>query len=173
MLRMEISPDEELILDTPGWAPGERVLDLDAHGVPALFRRIQGSWRGRYYKLSPEAARQSAFDGVFTISIAGNRYLQTNHYQFDDGSTMELTFSGTFANGYLSMGSESRQNFRARAWQAGADLILFESLKVEAGVRIRYVEMILFDSPTTRARTTLEYRDGAFAGVNFIREEKL
>lgn len=168
------APSEEaLILDSPGWAPGEGVLDLDTHGVPALFRRIQGSWQGRYYKLSPEAVRQRAFYGVFTISIAGNRYGQTNRYQFDDGSTAELTFSGTFTNGLLSMESDSRENFRAQAWQAGADLILFESFKQEEGVRIHYLEMILFDSPSSRARTTLEYRDGAFAGVNFIREVKL
>ncbi len=173
MSRVGVPLEEALILDSPGWAPGEGVLDLDAHGVPALFRRIQGSWRGRYYKLSPKASRQRAFDGVFTISIAGNRYLQTNHYQFDDGSTRELTFSGTFAHGVLSMESESRQNFRARAWQAGSDLILFESLKQEDGARIRYLEMILFDSPSTRARTTMEYRDGVFAGVNFIHEVKL
>jgi hypothetical protein len=170
---MQFPSQDALILDTQGWAPGEEVLDLDGYGVPALFRAIEGSWQGIYYKLNPEASRLRDFEGVFTISITGNCYRQTNRYRFDDGSSMELAFSGLFENGILTMVSESRQGFRGLAWQAGPNLILFESLKQEDGVRIRYLEMILFDSPTTRARTTLEYRDGAFTGVNFIREVKL
>jgi hypothetical protein len=170
---MQIPPQEGLILDTQGWAPGKGMLDLDGYGVPALFRSIQGSWQGTYFKLGTDASRLGDFEGVFTISISGNRYRQTNRYRFHNGSTMELSFTGIFQNGILTMESESRQKFRGRAWQAGPNLILFESLKQEDGVRIRYLEMILFDSPTTRARTTLEYRDGAFSGVNFIREVKL
>lgn len=148
-------------------------LDLDGHGVPALFRRIQGTWQGRYYKVSPAAICQRAFDGTFTIAISADRYHQTNRYSFDDGSTTELVFSGTFAHGVLTMQSDSRRKFSGRAWQAAPDLILFESHKEEGGVAIRYLEMICFDTPGSRARTTLEYRDGVFAGVNFIREVKV
>ncbi len=167
---MQIDPG--LMLDNPNWSPDRALLQLDAFGVPALFHDIQGTWQGTYYKVNAQAEKIKDFEGAFTIIIEGDRYTQTNRYQFTDGSTLELQFSGIFDNGILSMASTSRSQFRAQAWQAGPNLILFDSMKQEGKQQIRYLETIYFDSPTSRSRTTLEYRDGQFFGVNFIREVK-
>jgi hypothetical protein len=158
---------------SPGWSPAAELLQLDAHGVPALFREVQGGWRGTYYKIAASGEKLRQFEGLFVIRIEADHYHQTNHYRFPDGATLDLEFHGRFGpEGVLAMASPSRQDFRAMAWQAGPRLILFESRKREAGHRIHYLETIQIDSATTRARTTLEYRDGAFSGVNFIRETR-
>ncbi len=138
--------------------------------VPEIFRRHTGTWQGEYIKTDTEGNFLRRFGGQFTITISGTSYRQINHYQYSDGSQLQLEFAGEFINGMLHMTSPSYADFSAIAWDAGQETICFRATKTEAGCLITFMETMTLLAENRRVRSTHALKDGVFDGISFIAE---
>lgn len=146
---------------------------LDEFGVPNLFKQRAGRWGGTYIKVDAAGKFLKQFEGTFTSVIQGPNFAQVNDYIFENGETSHLEFEGRFEHGVLILNSPSYEVFEGIAWDGGG-CILFDCVKRSPdSQKIRYFETILYTSDTTRVRTTQEFLDGQFVGVNFIQETLL
>ncbi len=146
---------------------------LDEFGVPELFKRRAGNWGGTYIKVDAAGNCLKRFQGTFASVIQGAKFSQVNDYIFEHGETTHLEFEGQFDNGVLILDSPSYEVFEGIAWDGGG-CILFDCIKPSTtGQKIRYFETIMYTSNTSRVRTTQEFLDDQFVGVNFIQETLL
>ena len=141
--------------------------------VPAIFLSHIGTWQGKYIKTDSTGHFLRSFLGTFTVSIEGNQYRQVNKYQYPDGKEIQLDFAGEFTNGILKLASNNYQDFEAMAWEAGEGTIGFRVTKRQDNNTITYMETITLITPQYRVRSTQEYKNGIFEGINFIEEKKL
>ena len=141
--------------------------------VPSIFLSHIGTWQGEYIKTDATGNFLRSFLGTFTVSITGNQYRQVNHYQYPDGKTMQLNFAGEFTDGILKIASDNYESFEAIAWDSGKQTIGFRVRKTQNNHLITYWESIILITPQYRVRSTQEYKDGIFEGINFIQEQKL
>jgi hypothetical protein len=156
-----------IVVDTMG-SSGFRS-SLDTFGVPEIFRLRTGTWEGTYIKVNAQGDRLLDFQGTFSSIIDGSSFKQTNDYVFADGATKHLEFEGSFADGILTLDSPSYSEFWGKAWDGGG-CVLFDCMKQQDGSLIRYFETIVYTGTTTRVRTTQEFANSNFVGVNFIQE---
>jgi hypothetical protein len=154
-------------------SPGNDPESLAQQAVPAIFGRHVGTWQGEYIKTDTRGQFLRSFWGTFTIAIVDTTYQQMNHYQYPDGSQLELHFVGEFINGILHMTSPSYADFAAIAWDAGQDTICFRATKTQEGALITFMETMTLLSPDHRVRSTHALKDGTFDGISFIEEIRL
>ena len=141
-------------------------------GVPELFTQRAGKWTGIYRKLDAEGKYLRDFKGVFASTIDGADFHQTNDYVYPDGKEVHLEFTGKFDNGILYMDSPSYKDFSALAWDGGG-CILFDCRKTQEDKEIWFFETIVYYQENRRVRTTQEFQDGNFVGINFIQESTI
>ena len=151
-------------LATPFNAP---VSPQNEFGVPELFLQRTGKWTGVYRKLNAEGQYLRDFEGTFTSTIEGANFRQANDYVYPDGKKVHLEFEGKFENGILLLDSPSYEDFSALAWDGGG-CILFDCRKTQNNLEIWFFETIVYYQENQRVRTTQEFQDGAFFGINFI-----
>ncbi len=148
--------------------PAKKMTDF----VPAIFKRHIGSWQGEYIKTNAQGHFIRSFKGTFTIHIEGTIYRQVNYYEYADGSDLTLQFEGQFEAKILKLNSSNYEEFFAFAWDAGHDTIGFKVNKKQDNSLITYMETIYLINDHYRVRTTQEFKDQQFIGVNLIEEVK-
>ncbi|MGK7932013.1 MAG: hypothetical protein AB4041_11355 [Microcystaceae cyanobacterium] len=141
--------------------------------VPAIFKRHVGVWQGKYIKSNAQGQYLSSFQGTFTVMIDGIIYRQRNDYQYEDGKTLTLNFQGTFEDGILQLDSPNYDNFKSFAWDSGYNTIGFRVDKKQDNDLITFMETINLLTDTYRVRTTQEFKNNEFVGVNLIEENKI
>ncbi|MBE9167822.1 DUF3598 family protein [Pleurocapsales cyanobacterium LEGE 06147] len=140
--------------------------------VPEIFNRHIGVWQGTVIKVNPQGERQRSFHGTFAVSIDGYDYHQVNTYILPDGNVRILRFEGRFENGVLILSSADYPEFAATAWDAGNEIILFSSSKIEEGKRYTYVETMTLTGANSRVRSTQIFQAGVFDGITYIEETR-
>lgn len=143
--------------------------------IPEIFKRHIGIWKGEYIKTDTKGQFISSF--IFIAKITINEiedlnYYQVNEYEYPDGKKLKLEFKGKFENGILKLGSNSN-NFNAIVWDAGQDTIQMISTKTQDNSIIKFVETINLINPNHRVRSTQQFNDNIFTGINFIQETRL
>ncbi|NJO39683.1 MAG: hypothetical protein HC865_03065 [Cyanobacteria bacterium RU_5_0] len=141
--------------------------------MPEIFKRHIGTWQGEYIKTDSRGHFLRSFLGTFTVLIEGTTYRQVNHYEYPDGTRLQLNFVGEFEDGILKMSSTSYSDFSAIAWDAGQDTIGFRVRKTQDGALIVFIETITLLDPDHRVRSTQSFKDGIFDGISFIEEVRL
>lgn len=141
--------------------------------VPQIFRDHIGTWQGEYIKTDKTGHFLKSFIGKFTIKIEDLNYIQTNEYQYSDGKELRLDFSGKFENGILKMASDSYGVFTATAWDSGENTIMFVATKKQDDSIIKFIETISLLEPNHRVRSTQEFQNNIFSGVNLIEEYRI
>lgn len=144
----------------------------DQQDIPEIFRKHLGTWAGTALKVSPEGKLERTFNGVFAISIEGNKYHQENTYTLPDGNTRTLKFEGHFEQGVLILNSSSYPEFTATAWDGGNDTIIFRSSKIENDKRYMSVETMTLINSNSRVRSSQIFREGVFDGITYIEETR-
>lgn len=143
---------------------------VDEFGVPEIFKRRLGNWSGIYRKVNIEGQLLKKFQGTFSSKIQGADFFQVNDYLYEDGTTKHLEFGGRFDSGVLVLDLSTYDMFEAIAWDGGG-CILFDCVKQQHGEpKVRYFETIVYTGDNSRVRTTQEFLDDQFVGVNFIQE---
>lgn len=71
------------------------------------------------------------------------------------------------------MTSKNYDDFQAFAWDSGYDTIGFRVDKKQEGDLITYMETIYLVTDNHRVRTTQEFKNNQFVGVNLIEETKI
>jgi Domain of unknown function (DUF3598) len=140
--------------------------------VPEIFEKHLGTWDGVVVKVDAMGQFQSTFSGRFTIQIDGCNYWQVNSYRFPDGSIKTLRFEGQFEDSILTLRSSDYPEFSAIAWDAGNDIILFRSSKIEGEKRYIYIETMTLTGSNSRVRSSQIFRDGIFDGITCIEETR-
>jgi hypothetical protein len=141
--------------------------------VPDIFKRHIGVWQGNYIKSDANGHFLRQFKGTFTVMIDGVIYRQRNDYQYEDGTNLTLHFEGIFEDGILKMQSSSYDEFKAFAWDSGYNTIGFRVDKKQEGDLITFMETIHLLTDNYRVRSTQEFKNNQFVGINFIEETKL
>jgi hypothetical protein len=141
--------------------------------VPEIFQRHIGTWKGEYIKIDTKGHFITSFIGQFTVKIEGINYYQTNEYEYPDGKQLKLEFAGKFDNGILQLGSSSYSDFNAIAWDSGQDTIGFIASKTQDNSLTKFVETITLINPNYRVRSTQQFTNNIFTGINFIAENRV
>ena len=142
------------------------------HEIPEIFHRHIGVWQGTAIKVNPQGELQRSFQGTFTVSITGCDYHEENTYTLADGNMRTLRFKGHLENGVIIISSSDYPEFTATAWDAGNDMILFRSSKIENGKRYMYIETVTLIDPNSRVRSTQIFQEGIFDGITYIEETR-
>mgnify|MGYP005844952359 CR=1 FL=1 len=150
----------------------DRLIVNPVDQVPEIFLQHQGIWQGEYIKTDSSGHFSHSFTGTFTVEINGIEYQQKNYYEYADGTSLTLNFSGQFSGGILTLFSSNYAEFSAIAWDAGQGLIGFNLHKVQDGNMIKFFETINLLSPNYRVRSTQAFKNGKFDGISFIEETR-
>lgn len=145
----------------------------DTLPVPEIFQHHVGTWKGEFIKTNTKGNFISSFMGKFRIKIEGINYYQTNEYEYPDGKQLKLEFMGKFENGVLKLGSNSSSDVTANVWDCGQNIIQMISTKKQNNSLIKYIETITLIDENHRVRSTQEFKDGVFTGINFIEEARI
>lgn len=93
-----------------------------------VFPKHIGVWQGDWLRLDANGQELARFTATLTKKIVDNQWIQTNTYNYADGSTVTNNFIGTvIGSGIVDItGTDSPfSNFKAIASEHGDNIIIF------------------------------------------------
>ncbi|UBF24455.1 DUF3598 family protein [Kovacikia minuta CCNUW1] len=141
-----------------------------------VFPKHEGVWEGRWIRLDAEGKEIARFTAVLTKRLVDNQWVQTNTYQFADGSSTTQNFVGIItAPGTVEIkGAEPPfDQYRAIAQEHGENLIIFNVWDQATGGLIG-TELINLVQPDYCVRTSQGFNpDGSLKSMMMITERKI
>ena len=140
-----------------------------------VFPKHVGVWQGNWLRLDANGQELARFTATLTKTIVDNQWLQSNKYNYADGTTVTHNFVGTaLKEGVIDItGIDSAfSNFRAIAEEHGENLIIFNVWDKVSGALIG-TETINLVRPDYCVRTSQGFApDGTLKSFMIITEHR-
>ncbi|MGH2413285.1 MAG: DUF3598 family protein [Microcystaceae cyanobacterium] len=140
-----------------------------------VFPKHVGVWQGDWLRFDASGQETARFTAILIKRIVDNQWVQSNTYNYADGTTVTHNFIGTaIGEGVIDiMGNDPPLNkFRAIAEEHGENLIIFNVWDKISGVLIG-TETIHLVRPDYCVRTSQGFSpDGTLKSIMVITEHR-
>jgi len=135
-----------------------------------FFPHHTGIWKGTYKRIAPDGTIMYQHKSKLTFRLVGNKWYQTNLYNFADGREEFHNFGEAIfdENGVMTF---DNPRIYGKAWEGEKNVMLTWTYKDQPGSQL--YEMITLIEEGHRMRVWQFSQDGEFQGLMMIEERKI
>ena len=149
--------------------------EIDMRSEMPILARHEGTWEGTYIEVDPNAEVIDRFDSRLTCQFpeeGEHPYVQTNRYEWPDGTVQEIGFPAQYDGTKLHWNNE---RIKGKAWEVEQDdrTVMLSWTRKDIPGSVFYEMIQINDDDDFRARTWHWFKEGELFKRTLIEERRV